>query len=114
MRTAAADTSVTKVNSAFSPRGPMGQRYLAAGVHIGMRLWEEKPGPAKPESARDYETVGYVVRGRAELHIERPDGVARNGRFLGRSERGRAPLQDSGGVQGRGSDLSTRACPRPR
>jgi quercetin dioxygenase-like cupin family protein len=70
MRTAAADTSVTKVNSAFSPRGALGQRYLASGVHIGMRLWEEKPGSAKPESARDYETVGYVMRGRAELHIE--------------------------------------------
>ncbi len=36
-----------------------------------MRLWEdEQPGEAKPASRRDYETVGFVLRGRAELQIE--------------------------------------------
>lgn len=64
------DTTVTKVNSAFSPRGTMGQKYLASGIHLAMRLWEEPPGEAKPASVRDYETVGYVIAGRAELHIE--------------------------------------------
>lgn len=65
------DTSVTKVQSAHSPKGEMGQRYLAAGVRIGMRLWEdEKPGKAKPRVSRDYETVGYVIAGRAELELE--------------------------------------------
>jgi quercetin dioxygenase-like cupin family protein len=65
------DKSVTKVQSAFSPRGRQGQKYLAAGVHLAMRLWEdEQPGEAKPTSRRDYETVGYVIRGRAELHLE--------------------------------------------
>lgn len=65
------DTSVTKVKSAYSPRGKGGQKYLAAGVHVGMRLWEaEQPGEAKPPSQRDYETVGYVISGRAELHLE--------------------------------------------
>ena len=65
------DTSVTKVSAAFSPKGQMGQKYLAAGVKLGMRLWEdEPPGAAKPESRREYETVGYVIRGRAELHLE--------------------------------------------
>jgi quercetin dioxygenase-like cupin family protein len=48
----------------------MGQRYLASGVHISMRLWEEEPGQAKPQTCRDYETVGYVIAGRAELHLE--------------------------------------------
>ena len=28
------------------------------------------PGEAEPMPARDYETVGYVIRGRAELHLE--------------------------------------------
>jgi quercetin dioxygenase-like cupin family protein len=66
-----ADTTVVKVSSAYSPRGEMGQKYLAAGVHMAMRLWEnEPPGEAKPPTARDYETVGYVIRGRAELRIE--------------------------------------------
>jgi mannose-6-phosphate isomerase-like protein (cupin superfamily) len=66
-----ADTSVTKVDSAYSPRGADGQKYLASGTKVAMRLWEdEKPGPAKPATARDYETVGYVLAGRAELHVE--------------------------------------------
>jgi quercetin dioxygenase-like cupin family protein len=66
-----ADTTVTKVDSAFSPRGQMGQKYLASGVHIAMRLWEdEPPGEPKPATRRDYETVGYVLKGCAELEIE--------------------------------------------
>jgi quercetin dioxygenase-like cupin family protein len=65
------DTSVTKVNSQFSPQGAMGQKYLASGVHVAMRLWEEEPPSApKAPSRRDYETVGYVINGRAELHLE--------------------------------------------
>jgi quercetin dioxygenase-like cupin family protein len=65
------DTSVTKVKSAFSPQGAMGQKYLASGVHVAMRLWEnEPPGERKQPSRREYETVGFVLAGRAELHVE--------------------------------------------
>jgi len=65
------NTSVTKVNSQFSPHGEMGQRYLASGVKVSMRLWEDElPGKPKPPSRRDYETVGFVIKGRAELHLE--------------------------------------------
>ena len=66
-----ADTSVTKVNSQFSPRGQMGQKYLASGIHLSMRMWENEP-PSEPNlpTARDYETVGFVIRGRAELHLD--------------------------------------------
>lgn len=65
------DTTVIKVNSAHSPRGHAGQKYLATGKNISMRLWSnEPPTEDKPPSARDYETVGYVIDGRAELHIE--------------------------------------------
>ena len=65
------DTSVTKVTSAFSPHGPGGQRYLASGVHVAMRSWEnEEPNKKKPISKHPYETVGFVIKGRAELHIE--------------------------------------------
>ena len=65
------DTSVTKVDSRHSPRGEMGQKYLASGIHVAMRLWEAEP-PAEPEppTTRAYETVGYVIAGRAELQIE--------------------------------------------
>ena len=65
------DKSVTKVNARFSPRGEMGQKYLASGITLAMRLWEgEVPSDPKDPTSRDYETVGYVVAGRAELHIE--------------------------------------------
>ena len=64
------DTTVKKVSSPYSPRGAMGQKYLASGKAVSMRLWEEEPGDCKPETERDYETVGYVIAGRAELHLE--------------------------------------------
>jgi quercetin dioxygenase-like cupin family protein len=65
------DTSVKKVDSAHSPKGEMGQKYLASGKSLSMRLWEnEQPSDAKSEATRDYETVGYVIKGRAELHLE--------------------------------------------
>jgi mannose-6-phosphate isomerase-like protein (cupin superfamily) len=64
-------TTITKVDSRHSPRGPLGQKYLASGVHISMRLWEhEEPRHPKEPSRRDYETVGFVISGRAELMIE--------------------------------------------
>ena len=66
-----ADTTVHKIKSEYSPKGAMGQKYLASGKQLSMRLWEnEAPGEAKPESRREYETVGYVIQGRAELHLE--------------------------------------------
>ena len=65
------DTSITKVNARYSPRGRSGQKYLASGVKLSMRLWEqEQPGKRKSATQRPYETVGYVVSGRAELEIE--------------------------------------------
>ncbi len=65
------DTTIMKVDSAHSPKGDMGQVYLASGKNVAMRLWRgEQPGDDKPAKARDYETVGYVISGRAELHSE--------------------------------------------
>lgn len=65
------DTTVTKVDSKHSPTGAMGQKYLASGIHVGMRLWERQAdGKGKKMHKRDYETVGYVIKGRAELHLE--------------------------------------------
>ena len=65
------DTTVTKVDSSRSPRGAMGQKYLASGRSLAMRLWEnEPPSEQKDPARREYETVGFVISGRAELHIE--------------------------------------------
>jgi hypothetical protein len=42
------DTSEQKVMSANSPRGKMGQKYLASGVSVAMRIWENaEPGDDK-------------------------------------------------------------------
>jgi quercetin dioxygenase-like cupin family protein len=65
------DSTVKKVSSSHSPHGELGQKYLASGKHVAMRLWEAEPARGdKPASSRDYETVGYVIAGRAELHLE--------------------------------------------
>lgn len=66
-----ADTTITKVDSRYSPHGPEGQKYLASGTQVAMRLWEnEQPSDEKEAVSRDYETVGFVISGRAELHLE--------------------------------------------
>lgn len=67
------DTTVKKNDAEHSPKGEMGQKYLASGKKVSMRLWEnEQPGEGDNirEYSRDYETVGYVISGRAELHLE--------------------------------------------
>ncbi len=65
------DKSITKVSSATAPHGAHGQKYLAAGVKLSMRLWErEEPGEPKPVSAREYETAGFVIEGKAEMQLE--------------------------------------------
>ena len=65
------DTTVKKVSSTTSPTGDMGQKYLVSGKSMAMRLWQdEQPGEPKPKQAREYETVGYVIKGKAELHLE--------------------------------------------
>lgn len=63
------DTSVKKVAAGHSPDGQMGQTYLASGTRVAMRLWEEDPTEGLPAHTRPYETVGYAIEGRAELHI---------------------------------------------
>jgi len=65
------DTTVMKVDSAYSPTGKLGQKYLATGKSIAMRLWDETGKEHKEQDvARDYETVGYVIEGSAELEVE--------------------------------------------
>ena len=66
-----ADSSVKKVDADYSPTGAMGQKYLASGKSVSMRLWDEAPMTTdKQPTRREYETVGFVIAGRAELHIE--------------------------------------------
>ncbi|NIR44254.1 MAG: cupin domain-containing protein [Gemmatimonadetes bacterium] len=66
------DTTVKKVASKHSPKGALGQKYLASGKSLAMRLWEGVQAAEKEEEEhrRDYETVGFVISGKAELHLE--------------------------------------------
>lgn len=64
------DSTVIKIDSRTSPRGKNGEKYLASGVRVAMRIWEDEAPGERAESVRDYEVVGYVVAGRAELHVE--------------------------------------------
>lgn len=72
-----ADSSIIKVSSKTAPVGDMGQKYLASGKSLSMRMWEEeKPSnEGKPLMARDYETCGYVISGKAELHFDNDQKV---------------------------------------
>lgn len=65
------DTTVKKVSSAHSPSGEQGQVYLVSGKRVSMRMWRnEEPNNGKASSRHDYEVVGFVISGRAELVIE--------------------------------------------
>lgn len=67
-----ADSSAQKIDVEHAPTGPHGQVYLASGNALSMRLWEEEPGDAdgKNEHTSPYETIGYVMEGRAELELD--------------------------------------------
>lgn len=65
------EASVQKVSARTAPVGEMGQRYLACGSSMSMRLWVENgPIGEKEPTAREYETLGFVIQGRAELEVD--------------------------------------------
>jgi len=64
------DTTLKKVQSKASPHGEMDQSYLVSGKRVSLRLWQKEKPQKKPATKRDYETVGYVLSGQAELVIE--------------------------------------------
>ncbi len=44
--------NMDKVNDGSASSGEMGQRYLASGESVSMRLWDgQEPGDPKPEAA---------------------------------------------------------------
>jgi len=61
---------VDQVNEREASQGDQGQRLLASGEKLSMRIWEREAPQAEPTvSTRQYETVGYVITGAAELDI---------------------------------------------
>ena len=63
------DHSIKKIDSDASPTGEMGQTYLVSGTAVALRRWEESAGEAGEPHTRPYETVGYVIEGRVEVHV---------------------------------------------
>lgn len=64
------DTTIKKVSSAHSPQGDDGETYLVSGIGLAMRLWKRKAPTKKKETHRNpYETVGFVISGKAKLHV---------------------------------------------
>ena len=59
------------IDAEHTRKSKTGERHLAKGKSISMRMWDAEPaGITKTPIRREYETVGYVISGRAELHIE--------------------------------------------
>ncbi|WP_261664742.1 cupin domain-containing protein [Deinococcus sp. Marseille-Q6407] len=62
-----------KVSRDETRHGKDGEHHLAKGENSSMRLWHnEQPSDTadKEPHANDYETLGYVISGRAELTVD--------------------------------------------
>jgi len=64
------DRAMAKVSAERAEHGSMGELRLATGRRVALRLWEHREHREKGASVRPYETVGYVIAGRAELNVE--------------------------------------------
>ena len=58
------------VSSHDTGAGTDGEVQLAAGAAMSMRLWRNEEPHDKAPHKSPYETLGYVISGRAELTIE--------------------------------------------
>ena len=62
--------TISKISTAGAKTGPDGDLLLAGGAHMSLRLWKTEGVQEKPSHRSSYETLGYVIGGRAELTIE--------------------------------------------
>ena len=62
--------TISKISTSHAKTGPHGDLLLAGGAHMSMRLWKDELPQDKAAHRSDYETLGYVISGRAELTIE--------------------------------------------
>ena len=62
--------TLTIVSSSDTAPGTDGEVKLAAGASMSMRLWREEQPHDKTPHRSAYETLGYVIAGKAELTIE--------------------------------------------
>src|SRR5919202_1530325 len=58
------------VRHADAGMGSRGERLLARGQQVALRVWEHEPaGETAPEHANDYEYVGFIVEGAMRVRI---------------------------------------------
>ena len=62
--------TISKISTEDAKTGPDGDLLLAGGAHMSMRLWKDEAPQEKAPHRSSYETLGYVMGGRAELTIE--------------------------------------------
>ena len=62
--------TISKISAGQAKTGPDGDLLLAGGSHMSMRLWKDEAPQEKAPHRSSYETLGYVMSGRAELTIE--------------------------------------------
>lgn len=60
---------IRKVSSETAAKGEGGDRLLASGQDMSMRLWLDEAPQEKPATSSPYETLGYVLKGKAELRM---------------------------------------------
>ena len=109
------DTTIKKVEAGTSPRGEMGQKYLVAGKRVSMRLWVQEPGrKLKAPTTRDYETVGYVISGKATLDLEGQTLNLKAGEFLASASGSDASIHNHRALHGCGGNRTPRRGPWPR
>lgn len=62
--------AIQKISSKGTEACPTGEVLLACGAAMAMRLWQNEEPQDKAPHKSPYETLGYVVAGRAELTID--------------------------------------------
>lgn len=62
--------SISKIGTAEAKTGPDGDLLLAGGSQMSLRLWKDEAPQEKTPHRSNYETLGYVIAGRAELTLE--------------------------------------------
>lgn len=62
--------AIQKVSSKGTQACPTGEVLLATGRAMAMRLWQDEEPQQKTPHRSPYETIGYVVSGRAELTVD--------------------------------------------
>ena len=106
------DTTIKKVEAGTSSRGEMGQKYLFAGKRVSMRLWVEEQGSRKAPTAREYETVGYVISGSARLDLEGQTLNLKARKLVACTSGSDAPIHDHRALHGCGGDRAPSGGPR--